>query len=103
VVSSSPHACCGGGYGDLTSVTVGLSDQVGRRTWATSREVSSAPMREWPRTSRRWAMPPLVSDEVVELFEGRPVSETPRTEASGESEVPRDPPVGGLGRGEDTG
>jgi hypothetical protein len=35
--------------------------------------------------------------------EGRPVSATPRTEALGESEVPRDPPVGGLGRGGDTG
>jgi hypothetical protein len=30
-------------------------------------------------------------------IEGHPVSETPRAEALGESEVPRDPPVGGLG------
>jgi hypothetical protein len=28
--------------------------------------------------------------------EGHSVSETPRAEASGESEVPRDPPIGGL-------
>jgi hypothetical protein len=35
--------------------------------------------------------------------EGRPVSETPGAEVSGESEVPRDPSVGGLGRGGDTG
>jgi hypothetical protein len=36
-------------------------------------------------------------------IEGHLASETPRTEASDESEVPRDPPVGGLGRDEGTG
>jgi hypothetical protein len=35
--------------------------------------------------------------------EGRPVSKTPGAEASSESEVPRGPPMGGLGRGGDTG
>jgi hypothetical protein len=74
--------------------------------WVTSWEVSSAPMRE----RRRW----LASDESEmgnavfglgrggNTVEDRPASETPGTEASGESEVLRDPSVGGLRRDEDT-
>jgi hypothetical protein len=106
VVSSSPHACCSGGYGDLTLVTPGLSGQAGRRTRATSWEVSSAPMRE--RCRRSASDESKMGNAASGLgrggrnVEGRHVSETPRTEASGESEVPRDLPVGGLGRGGDT-
>jgi hypothetical protein len=38
-----------------------------------------------------------------DTVEGRPVSETPGVEASGELEVLRDPSVGGLGRSMDMG
>jgi hypothetical protein len=85
----------------LTPVIPGLSGQAGKRMWATSWEVSSAPMRE--RCRRSASDESEMGNAVSGLgrggrtVEGRPVSETPGVEASGESEVPRDPPVGGLG------
>jgi hypothetical protein len=77
------------------------------RTWVTSWEVSSAPMRG--RRRRSASDESEMGNAVSGLgrggrtIEGRPVSETPGAEASGELEVPQDPPVGGLGRGGDTG
>jgi hypothetical protein len=63
--------------------------------WVTSQEVSSAPMRE--RRQRSASDESDMGNVVSGLgrggrtVEGHPVSETPGAEASGESEMPRDP------------
>jgi hypothetical protein len=85
----------------LTLIIPGLSDQVGTRMWVMSWEVSSAPMGERRQRSA------LNESEMVnavprlrrggKTVEGRPVFETPRAEALGESRALRDPSMGGLG------
>jgi hypothetical protein len=81
----------------LTPIILGLSGWADARMWVTSWEVSSAPMessnRGQSQASQRWTMPSLGLRRGGDAARGRPVSETLGAEASGESEVFRDPSV----------